>query len=163
MPTPVVNFRLSPPTLEALDAYPADSRTAALEEAVQCWANVTDHAAVDNAEAFTPAEWCMVADCCNGLLVEPGVWPGNIYLYAEVEDGHRLNRTGDKWLGEGKVADKRAASLVEKLRQLDYAHAWAMILAVRWFWLRCDLGFDPLKAPWWTVAYRRKHAAGKEG
>src|SRR5206468_1688739 len=46
--------------------------------------------------------------------------------------------------------------LVGKLRNLDYVHAWALIVAIQWFWDHQHEGIDIKKDPWWTLAFRRQ-------
>lgn len=43
-----------------------------------------------------------------------------------------------------------------KLRDLDYEHAWAVIVTVQWFWEHHDEGIDIGKNPWWTLGFRRQ-------
>lgn len=149
-----------------------------LNQALECWGNIIARASADNSKDLGAAEWAMLADVCNGTLWEPRVDNPAVLLAAEIEDGHRLNGAGYKWfcgedgelagslerLGLGKPtkemrdADNRIKALVEKLVAMDYAHSWAVIVAVQWFWDHCELQFDARKDPWWTLAFRRKHA-----
>jgi hypothetical protein len=88
-------------------------------------------------------------------------------LATAVEDAHRLEYIGAKCLDWGscdssiitdKHVDAEVKKVIEKLRdpQFDYVHAWAIIIAVRWFWEHCDEGIDIQKDPWWTLAFRRQ-------
>lgn len=151
-------------------------RATELNQALECWADVIARATADNADVFTPSEWCMIADVCNGTLWEPGVGNPGTMLAAEVSDGHHLDGTGYKWLadegtelagslerlGAGKptkemrAVDAQVSSLVKRLAALDYARGWAVIVAVQWFWRNCEAEIDPRSDPWWTVAFRRK-------
>lgn len=148
--------------------------TPALNQAVECWARVIAEATHANATAFSRPEWNFLADCCNGLILDTGVGNPAVYLYAEAEDGHRLNRTGDKWfggdgadlegslkrLGAGKAtkgtrtADAAVAGLVKRLQQLDYVHAWAMLMAIQFFWDHPS-DIDHQEHDWWTLPFRR--------
>ncbi len=146
-----------------------------LNQALECWADLIARATADNAESFAPLEWAIIADVCNGTLWEPGVGNPGIMLAAEVEDGHRLDGTGYKWLGDegtelagsldrigaGKstkamrAVDAQVASLVKRLAALDYVHGWAVIVAVQWFWGHCELDIDARTDAWWSIPFRR--------
>jgi hypothetical protein len=96
--------------------------------------------------------------------------PGQL-LATAVEDAHRFEVIGatcldwgecDSTIIKDKHIDAEVRRVVEKLRNLDYGHAWAVILAVQWFWEHHDEGINIHKDPWWTLAFRRqwkeKHA-----
>ena len=55
-----------------------------------------------------------------------------------------------------ELIDKSVAELAKKLRELDYQHAWALIVVVEWVWEHHDQGIDIKKDPWWTLAFRRQ-------
>lgn len=164
--------------IEALATSLNARLTDALELAVEGWEAALQAAAEDNARAFAPEEWCLIADVCNGTLWYP-LQPNAAYsLAANIEDGHRLDGAGYKWLADeetelaGSLAraigaqqtqamrrvDKEVGDLVKRLAALGPAHAWAVILAVLWFWNHCQEDIDVRKDPWWTLQYRRQHA-----
>lgn len=175
----------------AFAARPAGERAEAVlghlaaprvEQALECWTNVLAGATEDNSKAFRQQEWCLIADVCNGTLWEPSVTNPAVMLAANVEDGHRLDGTGYKWLGkEGDeiagslarvgigtatpqmaVIDRQVAGLVQRIAALDGIHGWAMVAAVQWFWDHC--GDDIAAAePWWTLAFRRAWAKKRKG
>lgn len=120
----------------------------ALNQALECWANVMARATLDNSKSFGKEEWLLLADVNNGTLHEP-IWgnPGELLASAIVE-GQAL---------EGAPAKRQgtAARLAEKLRKLDYAHAWAIIIVGQWFWDHHE-SIDIQKDPWWTLAFRKK-------
>lgn len=135
-----------------------------LNQAIECWASIIARATADNSNDFAAQEWCLIADVCNGTLWEPNIENPAVLLAAEVSDGHRLNGTGYRWFcdakGEAtkemKAADNKVKALVEKLAALDYAHAWAVIVAVQWFWQNTERNIDVRAEPWWTLAYRNR-------
>lgn len=153
-----------------------------VRQALECWANVIARASADNSKDFTASEWCLIADVCNGTLWEPTVDSPATLLAANVADGHRLDGAGYRWFCDdederaGSVerlemgqptkamrqADAAVKALVEKLAALDYAHAWAVVVAIQWFWSHAELGFDPRATPWWSLAFRRRQGRGKE-
>jgi len=165
---------------EELESYIGSGPDAG-EQALRCWADVLARAGAAVAEAFTPIEWCMIADACNGTLWEPRIGEPGRMVAANVEDGHRLDGTGYRWLGDdatelagslskaagGKVTpamrkvDQQVSSLVQRLADLDYAHGWAVIVACQWFWSHCQDDIDPRKDPWWTSSYRKRLARVK--
>jgi len=148
----------------------------ALNQALECWANIVARASADNSKDFAAAEWCLLADVCNGTLWEPVVENPAALLAANVADGHQLEGAGYRWFGgeEGdrdaslarrdagqprqttRAADAAVQALSEKLAALDYAHAWAVLVAVQWFWDHAEHHSDPRQDPWWTLAYRRR-------
>jgi hypothetical protein len=150
----------------------------ALNQAVECWAALLLRAMADNSDNIWPVnpggslapgelhflhEWCVLAEALRGKQFEPDfAKPGDL-LAATVEDAHRLERVGDKWFTsetDGEMHAKGLASsvreLVEKLHRLDYAAAWAVIVAVQWFWDHQNEGIDMREDLWWTLAFRRQ-------
>jgi hypothetical protein len=128
-----------------------------LSASLEAWADVLACATRENEGVFSRAEWKMMADCCNGcaLSMQPRM-AAAIQIWPNVEDGHRLDRTGDKWFKPGRPADAAVAALVAKIRALDEVHAWAVIYAIVWFWDHTDL--DAQRVEWWTLAVRRAGA-----
>jgi hypothetical protein len=91
--------------------------------------------------------------------------PGALVATA-VEDAHRLEKIGRECFSssrdtESKEVDAAVGRLVEKLgsKQFDYPHAWAIVVAVNWFWEHQEQGIDIKKDPWWTLGFRRKWKA----
>jgi len=146
----------------------------ALNQAIECWAALVARATADNAKNFqerfkgddlfydTFAEWSMLAEVLKGMRFEAEFMnPGGL-IASTVEDSHRLEGTGDRWLplhydeeNRQPEIDELVRKLVEKLRNLDYSHAWAMILAVRWYWEHAD-SIDLKAYWWWTLQFRRR-------
>lgn len=152
-----------------------------LNQALEAWATLIARATQDNETAFAHAEWCLIADVCNSTLWEPSAESPGVLIAANVSDGHHLDGTGYKWLadegtelagsleriGAGKPTkamrevDARVSSLVKRLAALDAVHAWAVVVAVQFFWEHA--GAVDSEAPWYTLAYRRQYgeAEGK--
>lgn len=124
--------------------------------ALSAWVNQLARATHEAAQVLTRAEWNYLADACNGLMVDPGVSNPDVFLWAEASDAHKLNRLGDKWFPAGKKADAAVASLVTRLQQLTYAHAWAVIAAIQWFWDHCAADVDHQRDEWWSLPFRRR-------
>jgi hypothetical protein len=76
------------------------------------------------------------------------------HLSAEINDAHRLDGAGQKWLAKGRAAaDLAVARLVADVRAWDWPTVQHALVAVRWFWSNHDsvsLGRDE----WWTVEFR---------
>lgn len=149
----------------------------ALNQAIECWAALLVRAMADNTERICPwylgdsdfspdcqhilYEWCVLAEALQGKRFDPDFAnPGDL-LTAAVEDARRLEHVGDRWFrsefdGEMHAAGYKSCfrELVEKLHKLDYAHAWAVIVAVQWFWEHQEQGIDLGKDPWWTLKFR---------
>lgn len=111
---------------------------------------------------FSRTEWCYLADALNGCL---DLWqysetsvPARTLLVAEVEDSHRLNRLGDKWLNEegGSAADRAVQSLLGKLTEADPVEVEAVLLAIRHFWDHPEI--DASVEDWWTIGHRLRMA-----
>jgi hypothetical protein len=161
----------------------------ALNQAIECWAALLARATADNYRQFSQAdhvdmhfegklwamnEWSLLAEALKGLHFDPEFAHPGLLVAAAVEDAHRLEFMGHKCINPGECdgtvlkpehVDAEVQKTVEKLRSLDYVHAWAVIVAVRWFWEHQDEGIDIQKDDWCLPAFRRqwhqKHS-GKE-
>lgn len=140
----------------------------AIEVALVGWCRALDLATADLEGQFGHQEWNYLADAFNGtLLLIEGVSAGvGQYLALQVWDCHRLDGYGAKWLAEegddALAVEGKVRSLVDRLAALDFIHGWAVLAAVGFFWsaTRPDRGWiDHTTDPWWTLAYRRAHAA----
>lgn len=104
---------------------------------------------------LTRDEWNLIADMLNGCA---DLWdysgtpmPSLLLIRAQVEDGHRLDRVGDKWFGE-EVGDRRVKELLGKLAKMSTVHGDAILAAARYFWRHADI--DHSEERWWSVARR---------
>lgn len=132
------------------------------QQALHAWALILDRATADNAEHFSRDEWCFLADCNNGASAlffchGDAMRLAQTMLVANVVDGHDLNRTGYRWFEES--ANQRVQGVVEKLKALDHAHVWAVLVAIQFFWDHSNI--SPLEDPWWTREFRRQTLAGE--
>jgi hypothetical protein len=147
-----------------------------LNQAIECWGALLARATADNAGTFSKShfqdlgdgkidvhyvhDWGVLADALKGIRVDLDFWEVGFLLSRAVEDAHR--RVGLRWLERNldfdgsKEVDPAICRLVEKLKKLDYAHAWAIIVAVQWLWEHVDEGIDVKNDPWWTLAFRRQ-------
>jgi hypothetical protein len=153
----------------------------ALNQAIECWAALLARAMADNARTFSESyeelvgdrmeqyplhDWALLADVLKDKRFEPDFANPGELLATAVEDAHRLDNVGDKWhFGESEHKDRDAAvgRLAERLRKLDYAHAWGVIVAVQWFWQHHGERIDIKKNPWWTLAFRRRWNQNRSG
>ncbi len=145
----------------------------ALNQAIECWAAAIVRGTADNAKKIWNEEssqlniralkaWCLLADVLKGKQFDPDYAnPGDL-LATAVEDAHRLEGAGDKWFDSavdeesyGSELDKKISAFVKTLRELDYVHAWAAIIAVQWYWDHENCNIDFKKDQWWTLAFRR--------
>lgn len=151
-----------------------------VRQALEVWGNQLARASEDNAKAFAPSEWCLIADVCNGTLWEPAIDNPAPLLAANVADGHALDGTGYKWLGGEGVelagsldragagkptremgrVDAQVRALVGRLNNLDATHAWAVVHTVQFFW--DHPGDTDARDPWWTLAHRRRLSRGED-
>jgi hypothetical protein len=120
-----------------------------LNQSLECWANLVARAGVENARRFLPDEWLYLADCCNGTVWEPDFSDPGRLLAEQVREADHFDALGARWLtGPADVPE-----LAEKLSGLNYAQAWAVIIAVQFFWDNRDEINVPADE-WWTVPYR---------
>lgn len=151
----------------------------ALNQAIECWSALVMRAMADNAKDIRDSfetydglydghplhEWALLAEVLQHVEVDPEFAnPGQI-LSTAVADAHRLEDIGQKHFMtshdfDPNEVDKAVRRLTDTLQRFDYARAWAVILAVRWYWEN-RISFDAhltdlTKDRWWTLAYRRK-------
>jgi hypothetical protein len=159
----------------------------ALNQAIECWAALIARATADNAKSFWEpdldganegfAEWSMLAQVLKGMRFEAEFMNPNGLIASAVEDAHRLENIGAGFLlyvrdksWKSIVKDRQpeidggVGKLVEKLRSqsFEYVHAWATIVAVRWYWEHADK-IERLRDPWWTLQFRRSGHGGTIG
>jgi hypothetical protein len=156
----------------------------ALNQAIACWAALQARAMADNARTFHDVvtdedgyvheslhEWGVLAEIVKEIQVDPEFANPGILLATAVEDAYRLDTIRGQWFHMQsrpdehsrvtcvsfgwKESDSDVAALVAKLRELDYSHAWAVILAVQWYWDHEDEN-DPTTGPWWTLTHHRR-------
>jgi hypothetical protein len=152
--------------------------TPALNQAIECWGAVLARAIADNSDIFLKShfedlgdgkidehyvhDWGVLADALKGVRVDPDFGNPAYLLSSAVEDAHRLNKVGFRWLEPNldfdgtREVDPAIYELVEKLKNLDYVHAWAIIVTVQWFWEQCEQGMDIRNDAWWTLPFRRQ-------
>ena len=161
----------------------------ALNQAIECWAALLARALADNGKTFFQGEildlspgmddpvgvqeWSLLADVLKEKRIEPDFANPCDLLATAIEDAHRLEAVGHKGFVWGSFdastptldVDARIDKLVQKLRKLDYAHAWAVIVAVQWFWEHHEEGIDIKNDAWWTLSFhrewRQKHSGNK--
>lgn len=153
----------------------------ALNRAIECWAALLTRAMADNAkkiwnpqavnssgrleDMYAIQEWCVLADTLKDMPFNPDFANPGELLATAVEDANKLDDIGSKWFMENlpsedysrvELADKCIAELAKTLRGLDYVHAWAVFVAVQWFWEHHAEGIDIKKDEWWTLSFRRQ-------
>jgi hypothetical protein len=155
----------------------------ALNQAIECWAALLLRATADNAKTFYWNEegvsggslngkwedmhelrpWGLLAEVLKGRRFDPDFANPGALLATAVEDAHRMEDAAEKWFSSEFDGEQRSrglehsvAALTKKLRDLDYAHAWAVIVAVEWFWDHQADGIDIKKDPWWSLVFRRQ-------
>lgn len=163
------------PAPRAIEVLGASSP--ALNQAVECWAALLARATADNSKTISKSysdwdgkvlheqglhEWGLLADVLKEVRFEPEFANPGELLATAVEDCHRLENVGDKWFHldgdyEQKDIDASVEKLVKKLRGLDYAHAWAVIHTVEWFWDHRE-GIDLKKDLWWSLPFRLRRS-----
>lgn len=155
----------------------------ALNQAIECWAALLARATADNAKTFfwddqgvsvghitgkladmhALRPWCVLAEALKDMRFDPEFANPGELLATAVEDAHRMENIADKWFssefdGEeyARGLESAVKELVKKLRCLDYAHAWAVIVAIQWYWEHRNEGIDIKKDTWWALSFRRQ-------
>ncbi len=168
------------------------NKTPALNQAIECWAALLARGMADNDRTFEQSdpvvmhydkmgqmnEWSLLAEAIKGMRFDPKFANPGQLLATAVEDAHRFEYIGAECFNMGgfdstvikpKDIDFAVEKVVEKLRdpQFEYFHAWAVIVAIRWFWEHHDEGIDVKEDPWWTLKFRRQwnqnHSGSKQG
>lgn len=148
-----------------------------LNQAIECWAALLIRATADNSRKFSVQfdieydfyplhEWGMLAEALKDVHLDPEFPNPAAILATAAEDAHRLENLGWKWFDaehlQGKpdqyesLQNKHINEFIKKVQELDYPHAWALLLTVRWFWQHQNEGVDIAKDQWWTPAFRRQ-------
>lgn len=144
----------------------------AVEQSLRAWGELLSQASKDNAKVFSRDEWNYLADANNGIspLTFMTIHGMSSPATMVCANANRLDSAGEKWFG--KDAGKRVAKLVQKVRDLDYAHGWALVVSLQWFWVHLPLppwfwdhcqAIDHQEDDWWTVEFRRAAINTQEG
>jgi hypothetical protein len=148
----------------------------ALNQAIECWATLVTRSIADNSRKFSkrsgdPAdgqpldEWGMLAEGLKEVRVDAEFPNPGALLATAVEDAHRVQNIGWNWFDAehlqghwdeyDSLREKVIKELIKKVQELDYSHAWALLLTVRWFWQLSAEGADIKNSEWWTLEFRR--------
>jgi hypothetical protein len=152
----------------------------ALNQAIECWAALVTRAMADNARRFSSQEspdlfgqtghalhdWAFLAEGLKEVRVDSDFPNPSAILASALEDANRLHDLGAKWFYAEHLEDKPQEyirlretdieTVIEDVRKLDYPHAWALVLAVGWYWQHADDGVDLCKDSWWSLGFRRE-------
>jgi hypothetical protein len=162
----------------------------ALNQAIECWAALLARATADNAKTFGWNEGGVLDGDCTGIWQDMHhlrgfavlaealkdvrfdpefANPGDL-LAAAVEDAHRMENVAEKWFFSAFDGEQAARGLeytvkdlLKNLRSLDYAHAWAVIVTIQWYWAHQHGGIDIKKDQWWTLPFRRQWKGRQPG
>lgn len=125
----------------------------ALNQAIECWANVVTQATKDNEERFTRHEWNFLADVLYGCPFDSHDRSPGETISRFIES---TNPGVWGWLSGCKDHVKDVS---ERCFVMPYAESWALILAVQFYW-NFKRHIRPLEDEWWTAAFR-KHLASQ--
>ena len=132
-------------------------RVGFLDRAIECWSQALALAlASGHLEGqFDTADFAFLFDALNDVAIEPDVaTPNESMAQAVAKAGQR---PGLAFAIYGDETGQRLQALVEKVRSLDYLHAWAILWPHRCFLENCD-GLDPLRVEWWKMEFVKAHA-----
>jgi hypothetical protein len=118
-------------------------------------------ATADNSKVISSdKEWAVLIRALGNSKFDPKFpKPGDL-LATAVEEARRVHGVGEDLHYDDDVeALPEAERLATTLRNMDYPHAWAVILTVRWYMEN----YNKMKgkrieanAQWWTMRYRDK-------
>jgi len=124
-----------------------------LTKALECWAWTLTKVGRDLENRFDQSEWCFLLELLNGVDQVPLMDDAGKGLAENVLECDQSDALGDKWFTE--APRRRVRALADKIRPLDYAHIWAIFVAVDFF-LDYRSTIDPQRDPWWTLAFRQE-------
>ena len=140
---------------------PSKLSSVQLTAAMRRYAGLIAKAAREVERSLSREEWCLLADLPNGCA---DLWdysetalPHSLLIVAQLEDGQRLDGSGDKWFGAG-LGDAGTKALVRKIIRWPETHSVAIAAAVRYFWSDPERDSD---AEWWRLSERTAPAAGR--
>lgn len=152
----------TPATRNIMSVYPpryvgaplGGYRSTTFSTALRCWAHVLSEAALEVAQCFAQEEWEYVFHSIRGRTIEPEFSRPGAMLAELAVQRHRNTGAGDEL--PGRSPDRAVDAVAEKLRELNYAQAWAVVVACGW-----REEHDPADRPagWWTVAFRARQDA----
>jgi hypothetical protein len=126
-------------------------RTVTLTQAIRVAAQLLGDATVAVSDMFTPAEWQVIAESFQNRAIEPEIPTPGYVLGTYVERAsHR--RVFAERLGENP--QKALNSLIKRLENLSYVHAWAVIIACQFYSQFCTKIEEG--DPWWRLPYRHE-------
>src|ERR1019366_9360261 len=106
----------------------------ALNLAIECWAAQVARATADNSKLInSDDEWAVLIRAFAGAKFEPDFPnPGDLLATAVQEASRVYGVHDDLHYEDGEEPQPLAERVAGRLRTLDYPHAWAVILTVRW-------------------------------
>jgi hypothetical protein len=126
-------------------------RTVTLTQAVRVAAQLLGDATCEVSNHFSPAEWQVLAESFHDRAIDPEMpTPGYVLARFVERASHRsgiLDRLGEN-------PQKALNSLIRRLENLSYTHAWAVIIACQFysqFRTKIEEG-----DPWWGLSYRHE-------
>lgn len=123
-----------------------------IEQSLRHYADLIQRASIEVEAILNEREWNLIADVLNGcldlMLYSESPISASRLITADVEDGHRLDRVGDKWFGDDD-GDLYVGKLLAKIRGLSELQCEAILAAVRHFWQT-----DEAPKDWWRIKYR---------
>ena len=116
--TPFAGIRLSAELSPELAPYlaRAGNPSGAVREFLNWGVGALQAGRTEIGNRFTLPEWRALADCFNGTLLEPALWPYLASEFAEADAGFELSR---KWNVDGP-------DMTERLDALSPAARWAL-------------------------------------
>ncbi|HHW15086.1 MAG TPA: hypothetical protein GXX28_09160 [Firmicutes bacterium] len=125
------SIRLRPDMLQAIEAR-GENRSEVIHRDLARLYELYRHELAEL--AFTAGEAGLIVDVLNGTLITDASQAR--HLWAEVEDGIRLDHLDEKWSVDGPA-------LIEKLRALRLGQCLAVIDAAERFWAAVAAHQDP--------------------
>ena len=125
-------------------------RTVTLTQAVRIAAHLLAEATSEVARMFTPAEWDLIAEALKVRVFEPEAPNPAAFLASLIGRAQLLYEPR-----EPASKDKAGAPLLDRVSQLSYLQAWAVVMAAQFRWEVAESLKDG--EHWWEPAVRAKH------
>lgn len=124
-------------------------RSVPFSTALRIAANILGEANLIVSRKLTDKEWGYVQRSLVLRAIDPEGARPNAYLAEAVTMRHAHMGKGVEL--DQKNPDAAVAALAKKLHELDYAQAWAVLIACKW---QEEYGKDGSGVEWWTMKYR---------
>jgi hypothetical protein len=126
-----------------------------MENALDCWLEALTQASADNQVRFDAGDFRFLYEPLHDAMIEPYVANPSERMVEAVEMASQRPALAFEVFSD--ETGQRVQKLTEKVRNLDYVHAWAILWPLWCFRENCK-GLDPARVEWWKMEFVRGHA-----